>query len=156
MAPHISVGQHSRVSYSFALSLAFFLMSSVNTAASSARSAWLGGGATMQISNFGTGPSSTKWRKTPSPRLFNVMKSSHPTPQMQVLLCSFLISVMNLHPSHSSKSMRSPVAQLNSTIEWHGINCRKKQKKKEKEEQKIGYPHACWGMRHLQMRLTNS
>ena len=49
MAPHVSVGQHSRVSYSFALSLAFFLMSSVNTAASSARSAWLGVGATMQL-----------------------------------------------------------------------------------------------------------
>ena len=136
MAPHVSVAQYSRVSYSFALFLAFFLMSSVNTTASSARSAWLGGGETMQICNFGTGPSSTKRSKTPSLRLFNLMKSSHPTPQMQVLLCSFLILVMNLCPSHSSNSMRSPVAQLNSPVEWHGINCRKKQKKRKRKNKR--------------------
>lgn len=132
-------------------------MSFVKTEASSARLTWLGGSATRQIFNFGTSsPSSTKQNKTPSLRLFNLMKVLPPNAIDVDPPVFFPDLDEEFAPLTFLESTSSSVAQLNSTLEWHGINYRKQQKEMEKEDQNIGYPHACWGMRRLQMRLANS
>ena len=151
MAPHVSVGQYSRVSYSFALSLAFFLMSSVNTAASSARSAWLGVAATMQLWHW-----SIEY-KTEQNSLTEIVQPDEVLPPNATDLSVFFpdlgdeFAPLTFLKKHA---VASGAIEFDRSVAWDKLQ--KKAKKKEKEEQKIGYPHACWGMKRLQMRLTNS